>query len=345
MTVKNMVGNSLVGSTGTGAFVGDQSPTITTPNIAQINNGGTAITFSGGSTYLEFVAGAGSGGYYLIQAFDPIGSDVPIDIFSGSAGPIKLTTQATSDQFILATGGSKLTTINVDNTSGTARTLTIPDATGTATLLGNSATGTGDIVLATSPTLVTPALGTPASGTLTNCTGLPLTTGVTGNLPVTNLNSGSGASSSTYWRGDATWATPSTGGLNTVTITLTASQIQNLNSTPVEVIAGVSGYVISPISGTGYFNRITASFNIDQSVDLYYGSGGFKFNSISMDFYTGQLSSVTVLYDNLRVNTTDTQVAISNSSGQGVYLQSAANATGGGTSTFTFSLTYYLIPL
>lgn len=36
-----------------------------------------------------------------------------------------------------------------------------------------STTGSGDYVLATSPTLVTPALGTPASGTLTNCTGLP----------------------------------------------------------------------------------------------------------------------------------------------------------------------------
>lgn len=35
-------------------------------------------------------------------------------------------------------------------------------------------TGTGALVLATSPTLVTPNLGTPASGTLTNCTGLPV---------------------------------------------------------------------------------------------------------------------------------------------------------------------------
>lgn len=41
-------------------------------------------------------------------------------------------------------------------------------------------TGTGSLVFATSPTLVTPALGTPASATLTNATGLPIATGVSG---------------------------------------------------------------------------------------------------------------------------------------------------------------------
>jgi hypothetical protein len=64
-------------------------------------------------------------------------------------------------------------------------------STGVATFLGTPSsanllaavtdeTGSGSLVFATSPTLVTPILGTPTSATLTNATGLPISTGVSG---------------------------------------------------------------------------------------------------------------------------------------------------------------------
>jgi hypothetical protein len=72
-----------------------------------------------------------------------------------------------------------------------------------------SQTGIGTkFVVDTSPTLVTPNIGTPSAGVLTNVTGLPLTTGVTGTLPIANGGTGVTTATQNY-----VFAGPATGGV------------------------------------------------------------------------------------------------------------------------------------
>lgn len=71
-----------------------------------------------------------------------------------------------------------------------------------------------------------------------------------GNLPVSKLNGGTNASSSTFWRGDATWATPSGGGgLPSGAIIMTLASACPSGFTEVSGLAGK--FVLGTTEGAG----------------------------------------------------------------------------------------------
>ena len=105
---------------------------------------------------------------------------------------------ATKADLVSPTFTGTLTAVNevLTGTLSVAGTTTLSSALNYGGItLSNSVTGTGSMVLSTSPTLTTPNIGTPSAGVLTSCTGLPMTTGVTGTLAV--ANGGTGVTSST----------------------------------------------------------------------------------------------------------------------------------------------------
>ena len=170
--------------------------------------------------------------------------------------------------------------------TGTASNVTTnANLTGHVTSVGNAAvlgsftslqlltaltdeTGSGANVFATSPTLVTPALGTPSSGTLTSCTGLPLSTGITGTLPV--ANGGTGVTASTGTGSVVLSASPTfTGTVGAAAITATGDiAAANFNSTSDISLKDNIQTIVNPLDKITKLNGVTFNWKENQKPSI-----------------------------------------------------------------------------
>jgi hypothetical protein len=191
--------------TGTGSMVLSTSPTLVTPALGTPSAlVGTNIT----GTAAGLTAGNVTTNANLTGAVTSVGNATSLGSFTSAQLAGALTDETGSGLAVFATSPTLVTPALGTPSSATLTNATgLPISTGVsglgtgvATFLATPSsanlasavtdeTGSGALVFATSPTLVTPALGTPASGVVTNLTGTA-SININGTVGATTANTG-----------------------------------------------------------------------------------------------------------------------------------------------------------
>lgn len=265
-------------------------PLVITPASGTIS-GGSSITFSP-ATGSRIVS---NGTNYYIQSGRSSGAiTLTGDVTGSGSGSVATTVGSISGKSITLAGAlSTSGAFSIALTATGNTSLNLPTS-GTVTALGNTVTGSGSVVLATSPTLITPALG---AATATTVNGLTITSGTgTLTIPSSAVFALSGAFSTTLTVTGATTLTlPTSGTVTALGNSVTGSGAIVLANTPTLItpnIGAATGTSLVVSAGAVSTGTYAGSFTNGIVVDYSSGFGRISVGSATgINFYNGGIAN------------------------------------------------------